>query len=117
VSRKSEQTVSLPVALSATIQQGVSTNRVKVKRRATGKPRSSGTALARYRQDRSVRGLETAVTCISMPVGELAELDRAAEAAGVARSHFIRLAVRHFAQHLAVTVTPEQEKRWREALR
>ena len=52
-----------------------------------------------------------------MPVGELAELDRAAEAAGVARSHFIRLAVRHFAQHLAVTVTPEQEKRWREALR
>jgi hypothetical protein len=81
----------MKVTTSAVID-GKRTNRIKVQRKA----RSAGTAMARYRQDPSVRGMDTVVTCISLPVCELTDLDAACERAQMARSHFIRQAVKRF---------------------
>ena len=53
--------------------------------------------MARYRQDPTVRGLDCVVIAVSLPAGELAQLDASAAAAKVARSHFIRQAVKSFA--------------------
>lgn len=85
-----------PVA-SATIG-GKRTNRVKV---ASAKvvrkaDQSPSRALRRYRKDPSTRGLDYVVTCISLPVGELAVIDEACERAQMARSHFLRQAAKHF---------------------
>lgn len=83
----------MKVTATATVVRGAKTNRIRVERKA----RSSGSAMARFRADPAVRGLETAVVCISMPVGELADLDAFCERTQMARSHLIRQAVKHFA--------------------
>lgn len=96
-------------SLSASVD-GVITNRVRVrpkKKRGPARKQftaaSAGTALARYRADPSVRGQDTAKLCISMPVAELAALDAMAERTQMARSFFIRQAIKHF----IVKVAPE----------
>ena len=67
---------------------GKKTNRVKM--------RSAGKAMDQYRQDPSVRGMDTVVVAISIPAGELADLDAFAARVRMARSHLIRQAVKHF---------------------
>ena len=67
---------------------GKKTNRVKM--------RSAGKAMNQYRQDPSVRGMDTVVVAISIPAGELAEMDAFAARVQMARSHLIRQAVKHF---------------------
>lgn len=74
---------------------GKKTNRVKVRRRVA---KSAGTALARYRKDPALNGLDVAITCISLPVAELAEIDAICERLQMARSHFLRLAAKSFAE-------------------
>lgn len=76
---------------------GKRTNRVRVRRKAA----SAGTAMRRFRKDPLTRGLDYAMVCISIPVAELAALDAIAERVSMARSHFIRQAVRHFAAKVA----------------
>lgn len=76
---------------------GKKTNRVRVRRKAA----SAGTALARYRKDPSTRGLDVVQVCISMPAAELVDLDATATRVQMARSHFIRAAVKHFATKVA----------------
>lgn len=78
---------------TASIVTGTKTNRVRVKRRQ----QSAGTARKAYRSDPAVRGMDTAVFCASMPVGELEQLDAVCAEVQMARSHFIRQAVKHFA--------------------
>lgn len=80
-------------AASAEIVTGKTTNRVKVKRRA----RTTGTAMVRFKKDPSTRGLDYVQLSISVPVGELAQIDAWAERAQMARSHFLRQAAKHFA--------------------
>jgi hypothetical protein len=101
----------MKLTASATITRGAKTNRVRVKRVA----RSAGTAMARYRADPTVRGLETAIVCISMPAEELAALDAACERTQMARSHFLRQAAKHFAEKTRAGT--EQAKRWKESIR
>lgn len=92
------------IVASATITRGAVTNRVTGFRRAKvpahAKParvaKSAGSAKAAYRQDPAVRGMDTAIICASLPVGELVELDAACERLRLARSHLIRLAVKAF---------------------
>lgn len=79
--------------LSARIE-GKRTNRVKVKRAAA----SPGTAMRSYRQDPTVRGMDTVVIAVSLPAGELAALDAMCERVQMARSHFLRQAAKHFAE-------------------
>lgn len=100
----------MKIVATATVEQGVKTNRVKRVRKAA----SAGTATARYKQDPNVRGMDTAVTCISMPTVELVQLDAMCERVNMARSHFIRQAVKHFAEKL---FNGNQERIWREALK
>lgn len=87
----------LDVRTTATLTPGVKTQRV-AKVRAKRKATSAGTAMRRFRKDPTTRGLDYAMVCISIPVGELAALDEVAERAQMARSHFIRQAVKHFAE-------------------
>jgi len=101
----------MKIVASASIG-GVKTNRVKVKRIAQT---NTGRALSRYRQDPTVRGMDTVITCISLPVQELAELDEVCERVQMARSHFIRQAVKLLRQQLLNQ--GGQERRWKEALR
>lgn len=101
----------MKITATATITRGRKANRVKVKRVA----RSAGTAIRRFRADPAVRGLETAMVCISLPVAELVSLDEVCERVQMARSHFIRQAVKHFAQF--VLSGGEQGKRWKESTR
>jgi len=92
----------------ATIERGAITNRVRVggsrsglrkaprkyeKRKRRGPPAPTK---GFYRQDRSVRGLGCVVVCVSMPRSELVELDAVALRAQMARSHFVRQAVKRF---------------------
>lgn len=85
--------MTLQIRASATVVQGVKTGRVKVKRRAA----SAGTALKAYRKDPTIRGLDYARLCITMPVAELEAMDALAARSQMARSHLIRQAVKHFA--------------------
>jgi hypothetical protein len=78
--------------LSATIV-GKRTNRLKVNK---PKPTSSGNARRRYAKDPEVRAMDVVTLCISMPVVELVELDAMCERTQMARSHFLRQAVKHF---------------------
>ncbi len=79
-----------PVA-SAVIEQGTTTNRVRVRKRAA-KPSS----LPGYVSPRGSRASEadpTVAVCISLKASELAQLDAKAKRAGVARSKWIALVV------------------------
>lgn len=84
---------------------GKKTNRVKVQTRR-GRPAgrkaepiepSPQRAKNRLKQDPSVRGKLYVTTCFSIPVDELVDLDAACERVQMARSQFIRQAVKHFA--------------------
>jgi hypothetical protein len=79
-------------AASATIG-GTITNRVKIANKT--KPRARN-AVKRFRKDPSTRGKPYQQVCVSMPVAEVVALDRACDHAQMARSHFIRQAVKHF---------------------
>lgn len=74
---------------------GKITNRVKVKR-ISARKRSPERAKIAYRKDPSTRGLDYVVIAVSLPVGELATLDEMCERVQMARSHFLRQAVKHF---------------------
>lgn len=75
---------------------GAVTNRVKVKKRS----QSAGYMRKSYRSDPAVRGMATVVACISMPIAELERLDEICASVEMARSHFIRQAVKHFAEKI-----------------
>jgi hypothetical protein len=100
------------IITTATIEKGAKANRVRVKRKASASTRAT---VNRYRQDPAVRGMDTVITCISLPVAELDAIDGVCERVQMARSHFLRQAAKHFAAY--VLGNGEQEKRWREALR
>ena len=99
---------------SATIERGAVTNRVRgVTSRtygeptiAEGRPRRvridagyhrDGTRIAerdvRYYKDPTTRGRKYKVTCVSLPVDDLAAMDAFAEQHKMARSHLIRAAI------------------------
>jgi hypothetical protein len=99
------------VTASATVTRGKKTNRVNANR----KRYSPTTAATRYKRDPAVHGLESVMVCISIPTGELVELDAVCERVPMSRSHFIRQAVKHFGAY--VLGQGEQAKRWKEALR
>lgn len=50
-----------------------------------------------HRQDKDVRGLGHRTICVSLPQGELADLDALADRVQMARSHVIRQEVKRFA--------------------
>jgi hypothetical protein len=81
---------------------GKITNRVRRVRSARTKRtkalarRSPQRAKLAYAKDPSTRGLDYVQVCVCMPVAELAVLDDMADRAQMARSHFIRQAVKHF---------------------
>ncbi len=81
--------------MSATIG-GKITNRVRVARPS----KSAGTAMARYRQDPTVRGHDTVVVAISIPAAELEAIDAMCESAQMARSHYLRQAAKYFATRI-----------------
>lgn len=83
----------------AEVVRGRKTNRVVVKRRADPSPQR---ALRRYRKDPLTRGLDYTTVCVSLPVEELAALDIVCARVQMARSHFIRQAVKHFAAQIGV---------------
>lgn len=82
------------VVASAEVVRGVTTNRIRMRRRS---PRAE---LKRYRLDHSVRGLGARVVSVSMPPRELRTLDAAARRAQMSRSHFIREAAKRFAREV-----------------
>lgn len=79
-------------AMTATIEHGVKTNRVRVQRKAA----SAGTAMRRFKKDPATRGLDVAIVCVSLPVGELALIDAGCEELQMARSHLLREAAKAF---------------------
>jgi ribbon-helix-helix CopG family protein len=87
----------MKLVATADIIQGASTNRVRVRKKPEQSPQR---ARHRYRQDPSVRGMDTVVLSISMPVAEMVELDAVCERVGMARSHFIRQAVKQWKETL-----------------
>lgn len=109
------------VTASATIERGVKTNRVRVKKDPKPRRRSQP---KRYRAD-PTRGAHpdpaiatkspTKVIGVSMTVEELAELDAAAERVQMSRSAFLRRAYKHFMAR--IFDGGGQEQRWRDALR
>ena len=101
----------LDIRASATIVTGTKTNRVRVK----AKSKSPGTVRKRYRSDPTVRGMDSVAVCISLPIAELEFLDAISDRISMARSHFIRQAVKHFAEKIGLGA--EQAKRRKEALR
>jgi hypothetical protein len=98
------------ITASAVIERGTKTNRVRVKR-----PKSPGHVRKRYRQDPAVRGMDSTVVAISLPIAELEALDAMCDRTQMARSHFIRQAVKHFGEKTGANA--EQAKRWKEATR
>jgi hypothetical protein len=96
--------------VSATVVRGTKTNRVRVKR-----SKSPGSVRKRYRQDPAVRGMDSTMVCISLPIAELEALDSMCDRVQMARSHFIRQAVKHFG--VKTGANAEQANRWKDSLR
>lgn len=90
--------MKIETTLSATIEHGVTTNRVVVHaQRPAPKPRGKG----RYRRDRASEGGGTVVISISVPPAELEMITAAAERVQMSRSRFLRQAAKHFAARVA----------------
>ena len=100
--RSEQPELSGQLTASATIARGVTTNRVRVKKRVARRTVSAGTAKARFRKDPLTRGLDYVCICISLPVAELEQLDSWSERVQMARSHFLRQAAKHFAAKIGI---------------
>ncbi len=96
----------MDITMSATVG-GKKSSRVKVAERPAIDPnnrsrdKSPSRALLRFKKDPTTRGKDYTVIGMSIPVDELAALDAACAKAQMARSHFVRQAVKFFAAHVA----------------
>jgi hypothetical protein len=100
--------MSLPVPrMTAEIVQGVTTNRVEIKRQKrqpepvqpkpvrVAKPQKSYTPTkGRYRTDKSLTGQGTTTKCITAPPMEWTEIDQVAQSLMMSRSEFLRRGAR-----------------------
>lgn len=95
--------VRMPSSKGNPLKRGRSTDKAEKARVRAGRGtrptgRSTTTAKVYFRKDPKTRGHATAQVCISMPVSDLIALDAECERVQMARSHFIRQAIRHFAE-------------------